>query len=76
VEIFRLAEYDASQQREQAIKAAFRKGVGYVDPAEVRRIAEKKFPKDPATVESAVAKFEIARKQVEATGDSGDSSAQ
>ena len=27
------------QGRQQAIKAAFRKGIGYVDPEEVRRIA-------------------------------------
>lgn len=31
----------ASERRQQAIKNAFRKGIGYLDPAEVRRIASK-----------------------------------
>jgi hypothetical protein len=63
VQIHSLEEYDASQQRSQAIKAAFRKGIGYVDPAEVRRIAEQKFPNDPDLVENAVATFDAARKR-------------
>jgi hypothetical protein len=41
VQIHDLKEYDASQQRQLAIKAAFRQGIGYLDRAEIRFVAEQ-----------------------------------
>jgi hypothetical protein len=55
-------EYQAAQDRQQAIKAAFRAGINYVDPAEVRRIAEQKMPDDPAAVAVVTAAFDIGRR--------------
>ena len=56
-------DYNASQTRQQVIKAAFRKGIGYIDPEEVRRIAEQKFPGDAATAAIATVSADIARRQ-------------
>ena len=66
VEIRTMEEYEAAQDRQQAIKAAFRKGIGYVDPQEVRKIAERKHPDDPAIAAMATATADIARKQAQA----------
>jgi hypothetical protein len=60
-----LADYDAAQRRQQAIKAAFRKGVGYVDPAEIRRIADQRHPGDVDLADRAEAGFEDARRESE-----------
>jgi hypothetical protein len=65
VKIQNLEEYDASQQRQLAIKAAFRQGIGYVDPAEIRRIADQKWPNDPDRAANVVDKFDSACKQVD-----------
>jgi hypothetical protein len=54
------------QQRQQAIKAAFRKGIGYVDPEEVRRIAEARPHVDEATKAAVVASAELARREAQA----------
>ncbi len=39
VTVSTLADAIASEQRQQAVKNAFRKGIGYLDPDEVRRIS-------------------------------------
>jgi hypothetical protein len=64
------ADYEAGQHRQEAIKAAFRKGIGYLDPAEIRRIAEQKMPDDPAAVAVATASADIARREEQAGGPS------
>ena len=69
VEIRTPDDYQAAQHRQEAIKAAFRQGIGYLDPAEVRRIAEQKMPDDPAAAAIATASADIARRQ-EQPGDS------
>jgi hypothetical protein len=58
-----LAEAMESQRRENVIKAAFRKGIGYVDPEEVRRIARAGHPDDPVVEAVAVSVADIARRQ-------------
>lgn len=62
-EIRTAAEYDAMQHRQEAIKAAFRQGIGYLDPAEVRRIAEQGDPDDPLGADLASATADLARRQ-------------
>jgi hypothetical protein len=52
-----------SQHRQQVIKAAFRKGIGYLDPEEVRRIAKLTVPDDEAAQAIAVASADIARRE-------------
>ena len=65
IEIRSAEEYQAAQHRQEAIKAAFRKGIGYLDPAEVRRIAEQKMPDDPASAAVVAVTADIARKQAQ-----------
>jgi hypothetical protein len=64
-EIRTAAEYDAMQHRQEAIKAAFRQGIGYLDPAEVRRIAEQQAPDEPIGAGIAAATADIARRQAQ-----------
>ena len=52
-----------SQHRQQAIKVAFRKGIGYVDPEEVRRIAARSAPGDEARQDAAALSAELARRE-------------
>lgn len=59
----------AAQRRQQVIKNAFRKGIGFVDPEEVRRIAEKKAPDDQALQALAAASADIARREDLRKGD-------
>lgn len=62
VEIRKEADYEAMQHRQEAIKAAFRQGIGYLDPAEVRRIAEQQSPDEPLAAGIAAATADITRR--------------
>ncbi|HEV2293864.1 MAG TPA: DUF1963 domain-containing protein [Tepidisphaeraceae bacterium] len=64
-EIRTAADYDAMQHRQEAIKAAFRQGIGYLDPAEVRRIAEQRAPDEPIFAGVAAATADVARRQAQ-----------
>jgi len=61
LEIRTKEEYQDAQHRQDVIKAAFRRGIGYLDPAEVRRIAMQKNPDDPVAADVAAATAHIAR---------------
>jgi hypothetical protein len=63
VEIRTAADCDAAQHRQEAIKAAFRQGIGYVDPAEIRRMAGQQMPDDPALADLTAATAEFARQE-------------
>jgi hypothetical protein len=65
VEIRTAADYDAMQHRQEAVKAAFRQGIGYLDPAEVRRIAERQSPDEPVFAGVASATADVARRQAQ-----------
>jgi hypothetical protein len=66
VEVTTAAECEAMQHRQEAIRAAFRQGIGYLDPAEVRRIAEQKSPDEPLSAGVLAATADIARSQAQA----------
>jgi hypothetical protein len=63
VRISTLAEALESMRREHAIKSAFRKGIGYVDPEEIRRIARFSGAGDEVGEAMAVASMDLARRQ-------------
>jgi hypothetical protein len=63
VVIHTLADALQSEQRQQAVKNAFRKEIGYTDPEEVRRIAKTVDPDDGMADLSARAAEEARRKQ-------------
>ena len=66
VVIHTLADALQSEQRQQAVKNAFRKQIGYIDPEEVRRIAKTVDPDDGMADLSARAAEEARRKQRDA----------
>ena len=63
LEIRTKEEYQDAQHRQDVIKAAFRRGIGYLDPAEVRRIAMQKNPDDPVAADVAAATAHIASRE-------------
>ena len=58
-----LEEGMESQRRQHVIKAAFRKGIGYLDPEEVRRIISLNKPDNEGAVALATATAELARQE-------------
>src|SRR5262249_53567647 len=65
VEIRTAADYEQMQHRQEAVKAAFRQGIGYVDPAEVRRIAEQKSPDEPLSAGVLAATALVAQREAQ-----------
>lgn len=66
-----IADALASERRQQAAKNAFRKGIGYLDPEEVRRIAAN-IDADPGVADlAAEAADEARRKRTDEDGPDG-----
>jgi hypothetical protein len=60
-----------SERRQQALKNAFRKGIGYLDPAEVRRIAASA-DAGPGLADLAACAADAARRTPQGGGGGGD----
>jgi hypothetical protein len=74
VPIHTMDEYTAAQDRQQAIKAAFREGIGYLDPEEVRRIAMQKYADNPEVVAMATVSANLAQREEQAKSASNQGS--